>query len=439
MLSETTRSDAVLKRLLMLHPKRIDLALDRILRLLGNLGSPHMKLPPVIHVAGTNGKGSACAFARAMLEAQGFKVHVHTSPHLVRFHERIRLAGKLISEEALVSLLEEVEEVNQGREITFFEITAAAMFLAFSRHPADMVVLEVGLGGTFDATNVVPNPAMTVIQPVGMDHKEFLGDDLAGIAAEKAGIIKRGAPLVVGPQNPIARHVILRQADRLGVPAFEFGQDFFSRQEHGRMVYEDETGLLDLPMPKLAGRHQIENAGVAIAALRHAGRGWGQDMAVERGLSTVDWPGRLQRLHKGPLVESAPKGAEVWLDGGHNQHGAEAVSRAMADMEEHGERPLYLICGMLSNKDALGYLRAFNGLARHVVTVAIPGEANSFGAGALYDAARRAGLDSAPAEDLDDAMLQVTAWTRLDVKETPPRILICGSLYLAGKVLAENS
>jgi dihydrofolate synthase / folylpolyglutamate synthase len=439
MLSETTRSDAVLKRLLALHPKKIDLALDRILRLLGNLGNPHLRLPPVIHVAGTNGKGSACAFSRAMLEAQGLKVHVHTSPHLVRFHERIRLAGKLISEEALVSLLEEVEEINQGREITFFEITAAAMFLAFSRYPADAVVLEVGLGGTYDATNVVPHPAMTVIQPVGMDHREFLGDDLAGIAAEKAGIIKRASPLVVGPQNEIARDVILRQADRLGVPVFEFGQDYVSRQEHGRMVYEDETGLLDLPLPRLVGRHQIENAGVAIAALRHAGRGWGQDVAVERGLSTVEWPARLQRLHKGPLVEAAPRGAEVWLDGGHNPHGAEAVSRAMADMEEHGERPLYLICGMLSNKDALGYLQTFNGLARHVVTVAIPGEPNSLGAGALYDVARRAGLDCAPAEDLDDAMLQVMAWTRLDDQETPPRILICGSLYLAGKVLAENS
>jgi dihydrofolate synthase/folylpolyglutamate synthase len=438
MLSETTRSDAVLKRLLALHPKKIDLALDRILRLLAALGNPQLKLPPVIHVAGTNGKGSACAFIRAMLEAQGLKVHVHTSPHLVRFHERIRLAGKLISEEALVSLLEEVEQVNAGREITFFEITAAAMFLAFSRAPADALVLEVGLGGTYDATNVVPHPAMTVIQPVGMDHREFLGDDLAGIAAEKAGIIKKGVPLVMGPQNEIARHVILRQADRLGVPVFEFGQDFASRQEHGRMVYEDEVGLLDLPLPKLVGRHQIENAGVAIAALRHAGRNWGQDVAVERGLATVEWPARLQRLHKGPLVEAAPKGAEVWLDGGHNPHGAEAVSRAMADMEEHGERPLYLICGMLANKDALGFLRAFNGLARHVVTVAIPGEAASLGAGALYDAARRAGLDSAPAEDLEDAMLQIMAWTRLDDSDAPPRILICGSLYLAGVVLAEN-
>jgi dihydrofolate synthase/folylpolyglutamate synthase len=437
-LSATTRSDAVLARLLSLHPKKIDLALDRILRLLADLGNPQTKLPPVIHVAGTNGKGSACAFSRAMLEAQGLRVHVHTSPHLVRFHERIRLAGKLISEEALVSLLEEVEAVNHGREITFFEITAAAMFLAFARQPADAVVLEVGLGGTYDATNVVPHPAMTVIQPVGMDHKEFLGTDLAGIEAEKAGIIKKGSPLVVGPQSPVPRHVILRRADQLGVELFEFGQDFVARLEHGRMVYEDESGLLDLPLPRLTGRHQIENAGVAIAALRHARRGWGQDAAVEKGLSTVEWPARLQRLHKGPLVESAPKGAEVWLDGGHNVHGAEAVSRAMADMEEHGERPLYLICGMLANKDALGFLRAFNGLARHVVTVAIPGEASSLGAGALYDAARRAGLDAAPAEDLDDAMLQVTAWSRLDQTDVPPRILICGSLYLAGKVLSEN-
>src|SRR5258706_8630162 len=275
------------------------------------------------------------------------------------------------------------------------------MSRAFSRLPADAVVLEVGLGGTYDATNVVPNPVMTVIQPVAMDHREFLGNDLAGIAAEKAGIIKKSAPLVMGPQNEIARHVILRQADRLGVPVFEFGQDFASRQEHGRMVYEDGVGLLDLPLPRLAGRHQIENAGVAIAVLRHAGRGWGADAAVERGLATVEWPARLQRLHKGPLVESAPKGAEVWLDGGHNPHGAEAVSRAMADMEEHGERPLYLICGMLTNKDALGYLRAFQGLARHVVTVAIPGETGSLDPGPLYDMAGLAGLDSAPARDLD--------------------------------------
>ena len=434
-----TRSELILERLLSLHPKKIDLALDRIRRLLSALGEPQDKLPPVIHVAGTNGKGSACAFTRAMLEAQGLRVHMHTSPHLVRFHERIRLAGSLIGEEELCDTLLEVERVNDGAPITFFEITAAAMFLAFSRHPADAVVLEVGLGGTFDATNVVKHPAMTVIQPVGLDHLEFLGPDLAGIAREKAGIIKKGSPLVVGSQEEIALNEILSRADRLGVPAFVFGQDFAARQEHGRMVYEDGNGLLDLPLPKLIGRHQIDNAGVAIAALRHVGKSWGTDAAIERGLATVDWPGRLQRLHHGPLIDDAPPGAEVWLDGGHNPHGAAAVSRAIADLEERGERPLYLICGMLHTKDAVGFLSAFRGLARHVVTVEVPGEAASLGAGALYDAARAAGLDAAPGEDLEDAMLQIAARAQMDSGEAPPRILICGSLYLAGRVLAENS
>jgi dihydrofolate synthase/folylpolyglutamate synthase len=432
------RSDVILDRLLALHPKKIDLALDRIRRLLSALGDPQDRLPPVIHVAGTNGKGSVCAFSRAMLEAQGLRVHMHISPHLVRFHERIRLAGELISEEELCDTLVEVERVNAGAPITFFEITAAAMFQAFSRHPADAVVLEVGLGGLYDATNVVKHPAMTVIQPVGLDHLEFLGGDLAGIAREKAGIIKKGSPLVVGPQDDVALNEILSRADRLGVSAFVFGQDFSARQEHGRMVYEDGDGLLDLPMPKLIGRHQVENAGVAIAVLRHARKGWGTDAAIERGLSTVDWPGRLQRLHHGPMVEAAPKGAEVWLDGGHNPHCASAVSRAIADLEERGERPLYLICGMLRTKDAAGFLGAFGGLARHVVTVAIPGEDASLGAGALYDAARAAGLDAAPGEDLEDAMLQIAARAHMDRHEAPPRILICGSLYLAGRVLADN-
>jgi dihydrofolate synthase/folylpolyglutamate synthase len=438
------RSSAILDRLLALHPKKIDLALDRMLRLLAALDNPQLKLPPVIHVAGTNGKGSACAFSRAMLEAQGLKVHTHTSPHLVRFHERIRIAGELISEEELCAVLEEVERVNDGAPITFFEITGAAMFLAFSRHPADATVLEVGLGGKYDATNVVPRPAMTLIQPVGLDHVEFLGDDIATIAGEKAGIIKPSIPVVIGPQDEIAREVILRRADSLSAPAFVFGQDFFGRQEHGRMVYEDEMGLLDLPLPKLIGRHQIDNAAVAIAGLRHAAREgraleWGDDAAVEKGLRAVDWPGRLQHLSHGPLVGEAPTDSEIWLDGGHNPHCAAAVSRAIADLDEKVDRPLYLICGMLRTKDAVGFLSAFKGLARHVVTVSIPGEAASLGAGALYDAARAAGLDAAPAEDLEDAMLQVGAWARAHPKEPPPRILICGSLYLAGHVLSENA
>jgi dihydrofolate synthase/folylpolyglutamate synthase len=432
------RSTAVLERLLSLHPKKIDLALDRILRLLHELGDPQKRMPPTIHVAGTNGKGSVCAFSRAILEAQGLRVHMHTSPHLVRFHERIRIAGHLISEDELVATLEEVERVNAGRQITYFEITDAAMFLAFSRHSADALVLEVGLGGKFDATNVIDKPAMTIIQPVGLDHQEFLGSDLAGIAAEKAGIIKPGVPVVIGPQEDAALEAILGQADRLSAPAYVFGQDFSAHQEHGRMVYQDEHGLLDLALPKLIGRHQIENAAVTIAGLRHANRNWGTDRAIEIGLRTVDWPARLQRLTQGPLIDLAPKGAEIWLDGGHNPHCAAAVSRAIADLEEKCERPLYLICGMLKTKDAGGYLQAFRGLARHVVTVSIPGEAASLGAGALYDRARSVGLDAAPAEDMEDAMLQLQAWARAHPKEPPPRILICGSLYLAGKVLVQN-
>ena len=431
-------SGAILSRLLSLHPKKIDLVLDRIMRLLADLGHPERKLPPVIHVAGTNGKGSTCAFARAMLEAQGLTVHVYTSPHLVHFHERIRVAGQIIGEEELAATLDDCERANAGQPITFFEITTAAAFLAFSRHPADALVLEVGLGGKYDATNVIPHPAVSVITPVGLDHQEFLGPSLIGIAAEKAGIVKRGAPVVVGAQEDTALDVIQRRADALSAPLAVLGQDFFAHQEHGRMVYQDLNGLLDLPLPKLAGRHQIDNAAVAIAALRHAGEGWGAEKAIERGLRTVEWPARLQRLTRGPLIDVAPKDAEIWLDGGHNPHGAAAVARAVADFEERGERPLYLICGMLETKDSAGFLLAFRGLARLCVTVTIPGEPASLGAGALYDAARMAGLEATPADDLGDAMLQIEAFSRARPQDPGPRILICGSLYLAGKVLREN-
>jgi len=432
-------SDAILQRLLTLHPKRIDLVLDRIERLLTALGSPEKKLPPVIHVAGTNGKGSTCAFARAMLEAQGLRVHVYTSPHLVRFHERIRLASGIIGEDELAATLDDCERANAGAPITFFEITTAAAFLAFSRHPADALVLEVGLGGKYDATNVIAKPAVSVITPVGLDHQEFLGTQLSGIAAEKAGIIKPGAPVVVGPQDDDARDVIARRADALSAPAWFFGQDFFAHAEHGRMVYQDNDGLLDLPLPKLPGPHQIENAAGAIAALRHANRGWAQEQGLERGLRSVEWPARLQRLTKGPLVGLAPRGSEIWLDGGHNPHAALAIARAMADLEERSPKPLYLVCGMLKTKDAEGFFMPFLGLARHVTTVAIEGEDASRGAGELYDLARAAGLDASPADDLEDAMMQVDAWSRGRPGDGPPRILICGSLYLAGKVLSENS
>lgn len=433
------RSDSILLRLAALHPKRIDLVLARIERLLGSLGHPERKLPPVIHVAGTNGKGSVCAFARAMLEAQGLKAHAYTSPHLVHFRERIRLAGALIDEGELCATLEECERVNDGQPITFFEITTAAAFLAFSRHPADALILEVGMGGKTDATNVISKPRVSVITPVGFDHQEYLGASIADIAAEKAGIIRSSVPVVVGPQDDAPLDVITRRADALGAPLSIFGQDFFAHQEHGRMVYQDQDGLLDLPLPKLVGRHQIENAAVAIAALRSANIGNGiEDEAIEKGVRSIEWPARLQRLTHGPLFAAAPKHAEIWLDGGHNPHAAIAVARAAADFEERAEKPLYLVCGMLSTKDAEGFFSAFRGLVRHVTTVTIPNEELSLGAGSLYDAARLAGLDASPADDLEDAMMQVAAWSRARPHEGPPRILICGSLSLAGRVLAEN-
>ncbi len=434
----SVRSDAILNRLLALHPKRIDLVLDRIENLLVLLGHPERRLPPVIHVAGTNGKGSVCAFLRAMLEGSGYSVHVYTSPHLVHFHERIRLAGELISEGELAATLEECELANNGAPITFFEITTAAAFLAFSRHRADAVVLEVGLGGRFDATNVV-DPIAACITPVALDHQEFLGDSLAAIATEKAGIIKRGRQAILGPQDDEARAVLMRRADQLGAPLYVFGEDYSGYTEHGRFVYQDTDGLLDLPLPKLQGRHQIANAATAIAVLRRVGGRFARESGIEWGLKNVEWPARLQRLTRGPLLDAAPEGAEVWLDGGHNPHGGAVVAQAMADFEERAPKPLYLICGMLKTKDAVGYLLPFRGLAKHVTTIAIAGEAASLGAGALYDAARSAGMEASPADDLLDAMMQVSAWSRAREGEGPPRILVCGSLYLAGQVLRDNS
>jgi dihydrofolate synthase/folylpolyglutamate synthase len=336
----------------------------------------------------------------------------------------------------LCATLEECERVNDGQPITFFEITTAAAFLAFSRHPADVLILEVGMGGKTDATNVVARQHICVITPVGLDHQEYLGVTISDIAAEKAGIIRAGVPLVVGPQDDAPLDVITRRADALGAPLSVFGQDFFAHQEHGRMVYQDEAGLLDLPLPRLIGRHQIENAAVAIATLRAGG--WGKDAAIEKGLREVQWPARLQRLTRGPLFDTAPEGAEIWLDGGHNPHGAAAIARAVADFEERSDKPLYLVCGMLATKDAVGFLSAFRGLARHVTTITIPDEELSLGAGSLYDAARASGLEASPADDLDDAMLQISAWSRARPEQGPPRILICGSLSLAGRVLQEN-
>ena len=356
------RSTAILERLLKLHPREIDLSLGRIERLMADLGHPERRLPPVIHVAGTNGKGSTTAFMRAMLEADGKRVHVYTSPHLIRFHERVRLGarggGFLVDEDELADALVHAEKINDGREITQFEITTAAALDLFARHPADVLLLEVGLGGRLDATNIVKAPLAAVITSISLDHEKFLGDTLALIAAEKAGIMKRGRPVVVAPQSDEVLAVIEHEAAVRGAELFIANQDWVALAERGRLVYQDEDGLLDLPSPRLTGRHQFTNAGTAIAALHRAGLAPAV-AAIEAGLASVEWPARLQRLTAGALVQRARTGSEVWLDGGHNPGAGLVVAEAMADLEERVPRPLFLIVGMLNTKDPVGFFRPF--------------------------------------------------------------------------------
>lgn len=430
-------SDAILQRLTALHPKKIDLALDRILALLDALGRPQDRLPPVIHVAGTNGKGSTVAFMRAVLEAAGRRVHVYTSPHLVRFHERIRLGavggGRFVDEDLLASTLERCEHANGGVPITFFEMTTAAAFSLFAEHPADVLLLEVGLGGRFDATNVVERPLASVVTPVSMDHMEFLGDTIAAIAREKAGIFKRGCPAVIGFQGDAARDVLEREAVRAGALRVVAGRDFHVREEQGRLLFEDSNGLIDLPLPRLAGRHQHDNAAVAIATLRHIMPDL-DDAVLGRGLQTVDWPARLQRVARGALADAAPAGAELWLDGGHNEDGGRALGQAMADLEDKAPRPLIVICGTLTTKDTTAFLRAFSGLAQEVLAVPVEGEHAGRPARDVAACAAAAGLPGAACAGVAEALtfLAARSWP------VPPRILVCGSLYLAGTVLAAN-
>lgn len=408
-----------------LHPKVIDLVMDRVERLLAALGNPERAVPPVIHIAGTNGKGSTQAMIRAGLEAGGSLVHAYTSPHLARFHERIRLAGELISEDALTTLLDECVQANGPDEITFFEITTCAAFLAFSRVKADYTLLEVGLGGRLDATNVVEKPVLTVITPVSIDHQQYLGETLAEIAGEKAGILKRGVPCVIGPQEDEGMAVIEARAARLGCPVLAFGQQWSAWEERGRLIYQDENGLLDLPLPNLPGPFQVQNAGAAIAALRALGK---DQAACEAAVTKAYWPARMQRLRVGPLVESAP-GVELWLDGGHNPAGGAAVAATLARMPV---RETHLICGMLNTKDVRRYMEP---LAAHVTqlhAVSIPGEKNTLPADATRDAALSVGMQAVVAGSVAGALAAIAA------KSPSARVLICGSLYLAGGVLREN-
>ena len=432
-----TPIDAILERLTKLHPKLIDMSLDRMHRVLKALGNPERQLPPVIHVAGTNGKGSTTAFARALLEASGRTVHVYTSPHLVRFHERYRIGrpggGRIVDDETLAAVLLEVERLNGGEPITQFEITAAAGFLLFARNPADAVILEVGMGGRLDATNVITRPAVTVITPVSMDHADYLGDTVAKIAGEKAGILKRGRPCVVARQTPEALAVIEAMAERQRARLLVSGLDWFSREENGRFVYQDEDGLVDAAPPKLIGAHQFENAGTAIAAVKTAGFSL-TAAEIERGLTTVEWPARLQNLAKGRIAKALPAQCEVWLDGGHNPGGGEVLSEAVRRMAARDPRPLVMIIGMMSTKDPRGFLAHFTGLNPTVFTVPFSHPA-ALTAGDLAEAARSIGLDATATGSLAEALAAVSARAAAPV---PPRVLITGSLYLAGDVLAED-
>ncbi|CAO3416382.1 bifunctional folylpolyglutamate synthase/dihydrofolate synthase [Azospirillum endophyticum] len=433
------RSDPVLDRLKGLHPKVIDLSLDRVRRLLAALDHPERKLPPVVHVAGTNGKGSTVAFLRAMLEAAGHRVHVYISPHLVRFHERIRLGasqgGRLIDDEHLAALLEECEVANAGNPITFFEVTTVAAFLAFSRVPADVVLLETGLGGRLDATNVVDRPAVTAITRISYDHRQFLGDSLLEIASEKAGIFKPGVPVVLAPQPEAdALKALMLRANAIAAPI----QDWSVEERPNGFRFESAKRQLDLPMPGLAGAHQITNAGVAIACLDHLPLAV-DDEAVRRGLAAVEWPARLQRLTRGPLAESLPPGWELWLDGGHNDSAGEVLARQAVDWSRgqsdgNPALPLLLIYGMLSSKDPFEFLGPLAPFTHALRAVAIPGEEASFTAEESCETAKLCGIrDHGAADGVDAALADLVAGRR-----TPARVLICGSLYLAGTVLAEN-
>jgi dihydrofolate synthase/folylpolyglutamate synthase len=430
-------SDELLAELKGLHPRLIDLSLGRIEGLLPKLGHPERRLPPVIHVAGTNGKGSVTAFLTAMLEASGLRVHVYTSPHLVRFHERIALAGsdgraRPIGEAELVERLTAVQRINAGDPMTFFEVTTAAAFLAFAEIPADAVILEVGLGGRLDATNVIARPALSVITPVSLDHADKLGATVAAIAREKAGILKTGATGVISMQPPEALEAIRARAHEVVAPLSVWGEDFEAFEQNSRMVFQSAERLLDLPLPALIGQHQIVNAGTAVAAaLRLKRLGLTID-GIEQGLRQVRWPARMQRLCGGPLAHLIMPGSELWLDGSHNPAGGQAIAQTLAELEERAPKEVALVAGMMGNKDAARFLEPFRGLARRIVTVPIPGGPEAaFAPQDLAALAASLGFEARPADGVEEALRSLQG-----PADPPQRILICGSLYLAGQVLA---
>ncbi|WP_240623170.1 bifunctional folylpolyglutamate synthase/dihydrofolate synthase [Brevundimonas lutea] len=422
-----TAADPFSRRLLERHPQKIDLSLDRMRAVCRALGDPQDRLPPVVHVAGTNGKGSTVAFLRAMAEAAGLTVHAYTSPHLVRFNERIRLAGTLIDNATLAAALDAVEaaERRSGVRATVFEATTAAAFLTMAEIPADLALIEVGLGGSLDATNVIGRPLLSVITPVDLDHAEFLGPHLEGVAAEKAGILKPGAPAVIARQAEVAMAVIARRAEQLHVPMRTMGEHFDAWGERGGLVFQDDACFLDLPAPALVGPHQIDNAGLAVAAALELDL---PGEAIADGLTEAHWPARMQRLTGGPLAEMATRlDAELWLDGGHNPHAARALVETVAERHARSPRPLALIVGLLTSKDAAGFLGPLADLNARVLTVSFE-SGTAWDARDLADQARASGLDADASPGVEAALHQALV-------EGARRIVICGSLYLAGEVL----
>ena len=427
--------EAALDRIAARRPRIIDLSLDRVFDALARLESPHRALPPVFHVAGTNGKGSTIAFLRAVLEAAGKSVHVYTSPHLVRFNERIVLGGEEIADGEFIDALEAVDRAVGEEKLTYFETITCAAFLAFAERPADYLLLEVGLGGRLDATNVIDRPLAAIVAPVDLDHQQFLGNSVGAVAAEKAGIFRKGAPAVIGRQSADAMAVLLQCAEDVDALPYAMGRDWDAFPDRGRFVFQDEGGLLDLDAPRLAGAHQFDNAALAIAALRASGVGIDQE-TISRGVVSARWPGRLQRLTSGALIDLAAnllgEPPEIWLDGGHNPHAGRALAGAMADMEARSPRPLVLIAGMQENKDAAGYFANFDGIAQCVIAVTANHD-SAAPAQKIAAAAQQAGLTAYISDQITDGIRAACVGA-----QTTPRILICGSLYLAGDVLREN-
>jgi dihydrofolate synthase/folylpolyglutamate synthase len=428
------KSDQVLARLLQLHPKIIDLSLDRMWEILDKLGHPERRLPPVLHVSGTNGKGSLLAYLRAILEAAGYKVHVYTSPHLVRFAERIRLAGRIIDEQALHELLVQCETVNGETPITYFEITTAAAFQAFADTPADILLLETGLGGRLDATNVIDKPHVTAITPISQDHAQYLGTDLAGIAGEKAGIMRKEVPVVIGPQDNIVLPVLKERAEILGAQPYIYGENWSCSSIGEDWQFQGELHSGNYPMPNLAGVHQLANAATALACLDRLPEFTISADQIRKGLTTVHWPARMQRLSKGPLLDTLPGHVEVWLDGGHNPAAGRQIAASFDAFNQIDPKPTYLIAGMLNTKDQTSFFKELKPVITAGHTVPIPGETASTPPEKLSVLAQNGGMDLSPMPSIDDAVASLLSV----LSQRPCRLLIAGSLYLAGQVLREN-